>query len=248
MTLSLYGASDELVDRLVNLEMLDVDGDRVRPHDWHEVNLSSDAIRDRRSESARIANHGRWHTGPFDTCPRCNPPKEQTPRSSDTDSDRTPTGSDLSPEVKGEGESEGMQQQATDPADTPTRRNLRLAAAAEIIGERAALRPGVENPVGCARAVAKAVIADRFQDAYAALAANPLMTAEELAEFLEPTPQPTAKPEPVNTSAFLRPVSEVLDRTRVSDEEKAAGLELLRQLRANPAEGAAVAVANGGAL
>lgn len=74
-------------------------------------------------------------------------------------------------------------------ATSPDDRKRRLDEAAAVIGERAAQRPGVENPAAVARAVARAVITDRRQDAYRALVNDPTMSAVDLAEHLEPTAQ-----------------------------------------------------------
>ena len=72
-------------------------------------------------------------------------------------------------------------------ATSPDARHERFAAAAKIIGARAAQRPGTENPGGRARAVTAAVMADRHQEAYAMIAAEPSITPEMLAERLEPS-------------------------------------------------------------
>lgn len=181
-TLSLYGGTDELVDRCVEYGLLDADGDWVRPHDWLEVNLSSDAIRLRRSESARMANHARWHDGPFDQCAKCTHPEQENPRSSEGDPVGSETESDSSLE-RSEAEDEPEQQRATDP---DSRRAL-LDAAADIIGQRAMNREGVHNPERTRAAVAARVRSERYQDAYATIAAEPSITADELAEALEPT-------------------------------------------------------------
>lgn len=71
------GADDELIDRLVDLSLLDADEDRVKPHDWHDRNPSQAAIEAKRLAKIRAGkkgNHERWgHDGPFDFCPICNP-------------------------------------------------------------------------------------------------------------------------------------------------------------------------------
>lgn len=72
------------------------------------------------------------------------------------------------------------------PGDADARRAL-LEAAADIIGGRAAARPTTENPEAMRRAVAAGVCRDRYEEAYKAIAADPAITADELAELLEPT-------------------------------------------------------------
>jgi hypothetical protein len=76
LILSRYGSTDELVDRLVGLGLLERDGERVRPHDWLERNMSQaaiDALREAKKEAGRRGNHNKWHDGEFETCARCNP-------------------------------------------------------------------------------------------------------------------------------------------------------------------------------
>lgn len=90
--LARYGATPELIDRLIDVGLFDaVDDRRIRVHGWLERNLSSEAIRtdrDGRRDASRRANHKRWgHRGPVETCPRCNPPA--TP---DGPSDPSPNG------------------------------------------------------------------------------------------------------------------------------------------------------------
>lgn len=71
------GATDALIDRLVDISLLDAEGERVRPHGWHDRNASQAAIEARRAnkaESGKRGNHDRWqHPWPYDTCPKCNP-------------------------------------------------------------------------------------------------------------------------------------------------------------------------------
>lgn len=69
------GATDELIDRLVSLKLLEVEGDMVRPWDWHERNPTQEELSSARSVKARRANHKRWrHVGRFEKCEICNPP------------------------------------------------------------------------------------------------------------------------------------------------------------------------------
>lgn len=86
------GAGDDLIDRLVALELLDVDGSRVRPHGWLARNPSTADIavlRAIKADAGKKANHTRWkHPGSFENCETCQP-------SSDSDPSRTPVGSDV---------------------------------------------------------------------------------------------------------------------------------------------------------
>jgi hypothetical protein len=70
-----YGIDAELIDRLVLLELLEADEERVRPWDWHDRNPSQAAIAARKREkqaAGQRGNHERWHPGvPFDACPKC---------------------------------------------------------------------------------------------------------------------------------------------------------------------------------
>lgn len=72
-----YGASDDLIQRLIDLALLDVDGDLLRPHGWHDRNPSQgaiDATRAAKIEAARLGNHNRWnHPGALGDCPKCAP-------------------------------------------------------------------------------------------------------------------------------------------------------------------------------
>lgn len=72
------GASDDLIDRLVDLRLFEVGDDgRVRPWGWLDRNPSQgaiDAIRATKAEAAKAGNHRRWgHEGPVDKCPKCYP-------------------------------------------------------------------------------------------------------------------------------------------------------------------------------
>lgn len=74
----------------------------------------------------------------------------------------------------------------------PDTRRAVLEAAADLIGAKAAARPTTQNPGATQKAVAAAVCRDRYQDAYAYLAANPAATPAELADHLEPPAGPTS--------------------------------------------------------
>lgn len=70
-----YGAPAELIDRCISLDLLESDGERVRPDGWHDRNLSQaaiDAIRATKGEAGRMGNHKRWHGSiPYESCPKC---------------------------------------------------------------------------------------------------------------------------------------------------------------------------------
>jgi hypothetical protein len=115
-------------------------------------------------------------------------------------------------------------------ACTPAERRRLLTDAAAIIAERAAIRPGTRDPTATARAVARGVITDRHQDAYAHIAAHPTVTAAELAEHLEPA-TPLLRPLPP-TSADER----IADMNppppqRIPDEVASQGLANVAALR-----------------
>ena len=86
-----HGATDELIDRLVTLDLLEADAGRERPDGWHDRNPSQDALERRReagSEGGRRGNHRRWHTGTYEGCARCQAIATPDP----TRSDPTATG------------------------------------------------------------------------------------------------------------------------------------------------------------
>lgn len=82
------GASDQLIDLLVEADLFDwIDDDRVQVHGWLDRNPSQDAIDATRTAKAvigREGNHRRWgHPGPVAKCPKCNPSDPgKKPRSS----------------------------------------------------------------------------------------------------------------------------------------------------------------------
>lgn len=71
------GANDGMIDRLVELDLLEPLGDAVRPHDWLDRNPSQAAIDARRvakAEAGKRGNHVKWkHLYEFDDCPLCHP-------------------------------------------------------------------------------------------------------------------------------------------------------------------------------
>jgi hypothetical protein len=114
-TLAIYGADDSLIDRLIALDMLDADGEWVRPHDWLEVNLSSERIRAEKTDKARAANHARWqHPGAYESCEKCH-----KPRSSEADPNGVPAESQRIPGDPSTG-SEPEEEPDPAPEDPPT--------------------------------------------------------------------------------------------------------------------------------
>lgn len=69
------GATDELIERLIRLNLLEVDGAKVRPWDWHDRNDSQAVIAAKRASKAEAGargNHNRWqHPGRFEDCDKC---------------------------------------------------------------------------------------------------------------------------------------------------------------------------------
>jgi hypothetical protein len=98
------GGTDELIDRLLELGLLDpVDNDRVAVHDWLDRNPTRGAIGGRVGASrddGKRGNHKRWgHPGDYASCARCNPrsspsaiggdrPPSRPPIARDRDRDR----------------------------------------------------------------------------------------------------------------------------------------------------------------
>lgn len=74
-TLYRQGATDELIGRLIDLDLLEDGGDAVRPDGWLDRNPSQEAIdakRASKSEGGRRGNHRKWkHPGDFESCPKC---------------------------------------------------------------------------------------------------------------------------------------------------------------------------------
>src|SRR5688572_16521293 len=70
-----HGATDELIDHLLGLDLLEAEGDRVRPDGWHDRNPSQAAIaatRASKRDASRRGNHNRWHVGVnYDDCTKC---------------------------------------------------------------------------------------------------------------------------------------------------------------------------------
>lgn len=118
-------------------------------------------------------------------------------------------------------------------ATTSHERRRLLEEAAAIIGDRAAQRPGTRDPAATARAVTRGVITDRHQDAYAAIAANPTITATQLAQHLEPVEAaPTRPPLPPNCTDERIANLDPPPPQRIPDELRAEGLAQVRALAA----------------
>lgn len=75
MLLHRYGATDDLIDRLLGLELLEAEAEQVRPWKWLDRNPSQAAIAAKaasKSEAGKRGNHKRWgHPGAFESCPEC---------------------------------------------------------------------------------------------------------------------------------------------------------------------------------
>lgn len=70
-------ATDAVLDRLVELGLLEAEDDSVRPHDWLDRNPSQAAIDARRAskiDAGKRGNHAKWdHPAPYETCTKCHP-------------------------------------------------------------------------------------------------------------------------------------------------------------------------------
>jgi hypothetical protein len=81
--LARYGVDGALLDRLVDLELLESDGVNVRPWDWHSRNPSQPAIdakREAKVRAGKAGNHERYgHPGDSQTCRTCYPETVQKP-------------------------------------------------------------------------------------------------------------------------------------------------------------------------
>lgn len=77
VTLFKEGATDELIDELVELKLFESEGEMVRPWGWLKRNLTKDQIREIKTVRAKKANHRKWkHEGEFEECELCNPAKQ----------------------------------------------------------------------------------------------------------------------------------------------------------------------------
>jgi hypothetical protein len=95
------GVTDALIDRLVDLDLLEAGDDAVRPDGWLDRNPSQaaiDATRASKSDAARRGNHNRWHKDTnYETCAKCQVI---------AGSDRTVIAPDRSPTSRGRGRAE----------------------------------------------------------------------------------------------------------------------------------------------
>lgn len=186
-----YGASVELIDRLVDLDLLESDGDAVRPDGWLDRNPSQAAIAARRAakaEAGRRGNHEKWnHPGEFDTCAKCNPQLQvvagcdRTGSQADnlrSQSNRTPT--------KSESESEAAASDAIPTNDVPLavtaeQRRQRIMEAARQVAEERAIGRNDIGP-GWVHAAATGIASDHHQALHAHLVKHPGATVLELIE------------------------------------------------------------------
>lgn len=159
------GASDAVVDQLIEAGLVEADGSRVRPSGWHSRNPSQAAIlasRASKSASGRLGNHRRYgHSGDLADCRICTP-KAQVTRSSDR------TGSQglalASPETETETEtitphkSENHPDRDPVPSGEPSGEQA-VRRAANLIGHhQASTSPGILSPAAYAAAVAKGIL------------------------------------------------------------------------------------------
>lgn len=170
------GADDTLIDRLVELELFDTEGPRVRPHHWHDRNPSQgaiDATRSAKAEAARLGNHKRWkHPKPIAQCEICTP-EAQVTRISDRNgshavaepSPDTETETELLPPLKSQDytstappePSHHDQAAAAPPDPPPDEQTIRRTAA--LVGRTiAAAQAGIGNPSAYAAGVTRQIL------------------------------------------------------------------------------------------
>ena len=166
------GADDALIDRLVELDLFDAEGRRVRPHRWHDRNPSQgaiDATRSAKAEAARLGNHKRWkHPKPIAECDICTP-EPQVSRISDRNGSHAVAGP--SPDAETETELLPASSLRTTPVPDPTEpshddepaaapdleQTIRRTAA--LVGRAvAAHRPGITDPAGYAAGVTRQIL------------------------------------------------------------------------------------------
>lgn len=102
------GVTEEQIETAIGHDLLEVEGDMLRPWDWLDRNPSQaaiDASRSARKRGGAIGNHRRWkHPGPFGECPICHPALEDSQVVAR--SDRLPIASDRLPSPEKERETE----------------------------------------------------------------------------------------------------------------------------------------------
>jgi hypothetical protein len=169
-----YGASDDLIERLVDLGLLDDDEDRVRPSGWLDRNPSQgaiDAMRASKSDGGKRGNHKRWnHSGPFATCSLCH----ETPTSSQGATGvRSDTDRYRSPETDTERESESAPTstitttEVVEPPAPATVDEQAIRKTAVAIGRAEAWTDpaGVGNPEAFASTVTRRLLTDPARQA-----------------------------------------------------------------------------------
>lgn len=244
-----YAVPRELLDRLADLHLLDVNGDHVRPWGWLDRNPSQAAIAAKRATKAEVGkrgNHKRWHEGEFEDCPKCQTEEPQViagcdPTESLSESHPIAT---VSPESKPKPQPSDAIVDATpepEPAHTPEQRRQRIMQAARLVAEeRASLRDDV-GP-GWVAATAAGIASDHHQALHAHLAKNPIATALELVEeVIEARPTVVEVP----TAVLPPPVADVLaDQPPENFDGCREAVKHLRLLRSNPAADASQVVSS----
>lgn len=242
------GATDDLIERLIDLRLLDTDGDLIRPHGWHERNPSQgaiDATRASKAESAKAGNHRRWnHDGEMADCLRCNPEpqviaardRNGSQDESGCDRKRSPVGSpesesesEVEPEEKSD--SDAATERSGDEIEQRSRRALALHA------EAVALRQGATNPSAYAAKVAKSASEDGTLDRLRSLVASGKSAEQAVAALDQRTVTPAGDPaevERVRLAAHEREAETALRRAEITapgGADHAAGLALARSIR-----------------
>jgi len=226
------GADDELIDRLVDLRLLDVDPaqpDVVRPHNWHRHNPTQgaiDAAREAKAEAARRGNHKRWrHDGPYESCPACHP-KPQVVAGCETVRDGSdPTGSPK-PKTESETETSPSGPATPTPAGSAVARGKQAAIviARNQIADRVA-SGAIADPQAVARKRAEEdlwpVLGDRLT---AAAEEHPGATAEALAAMVDIDPLAPAGYPSVDHAAQERPRLTEVKPDKTPRPPKAVGL------------------------
>lgn len=183
------GADDALVDRLVELELFEVDGRRVRPWNWHDRNPSQgaiDATRTAKAEAAKAGNHKRWkHDGPVADCAVCSP-ASQVDRICDPAGSQGVAG--VSPESDPETEPDTSQPAGTTPTATVLAKHACLVIARQQIADRVA-SGAIGNPAAVAKQRAEVDLWPILGAVLVSLAEqNPSATADQVAALAEVDP------------------------------------------------------------
>lgn len=165
------GADDALIDRIVEIGLLDAEGARVRPAGWHDRNPSQgaiDATRTAKADAAQRGNHKRWqHPGPFADCEKCQVSRTSdrtpiAPRSPDTETDTETENPSSSQGYSTTGASEhSTEGDAGEPLGdhVPPVDEQRVRATAVAVGAAiAAGRSDVGNPTGYAATVTRGIL------------------------------------------------------------------------------------------